>query len=152
MCMKCMIKHPGLTRVKKLIKNMITEEIVSGLQGAMPSALATVDKDGTPNVSYISQVYYVDSSHVALSNQFFNKSMRNIKSTGIGTVNVIRPDNLKSWYIKLKYKETKTSGDLFDNMSMQLEAIATMTGMEDVFKLKAAEIFEVTKIEEVLIN
>ena len=152
MCMKCMIKHPGLTRVKKLIKNMITEEIVSGLQGAMPSALATVDKDGTPNVSYISQVYYVDSSHVALSNQFFNKSMRNIKSTGIGTVNVIRPDNLKSWYIKLKYKETKTSGDLFDNMSMQLEAIATMTGMEDVFKLIAAEIFEVTKIEEVIIN
>ena len=147
-----MIKHPGLTRVKKLIKNMITEEIVSGLQGALPSSLATVDKDGTPNVSYISQVFYVDSNHVALSNQFFNKSMRNIKSTGIGTVNVIRPDNLKSWYIKLKYKETKTSGDLFDNMSMQLEAIATMTGMEDVFKLKAAEIFEVTKIEEVLIN
>lgn len=152
MCMKCMIKHPGLTRVKKLINNMITEEIVSGLQGALPSALATVDKDGTPNVSYISQVFYVDSNHVALSNQFFNKSMRNIKSTGIGTVNVIRPDNLKSWYIKLKYKETKTSGELFDNMSMQLEAIASMIGMEDVFKLQASEIFEVTKVEEVFIN
>ena len=131
---------------------MITEEILSGLQGALPSALATVDEHGTPNVSYISQVYYVDENHVAVSNQFFNKSMRNIKSTGIGTVNVIKPDNLKSWYMKLNYKETKTSGELFDNMSMQLEAIASMIGMEKVFKLQAAEIFEVTKIEEVLIN
>jgi predicted pyridoxine 5'-phosphate oxidase superfamily flavin-nucleotide-binding protein len=150
--MKCLIRHPGQKLVKKLIKIMITEEILSGLQGALPSAFATVDEQGIPNVSYISQVYYVDENHVALSNQFFNKSMRNIKSNSIGTVNVIKPDSLKSWYIKLKYKETRTSGELFDNMSMQLEAIASMVGMEDVFKLQAAEVFEVTKIDEVLIN
>ena len=131
---------------------MITEEILPGLQGVLPSALATVDEHGIPNVSYISQVYYVDQNHVAVSNQFFNKSMRNLKSTGIGTINVIRPDNLKSWYMELKYKETRTSGEVFDNMSMQLEAIASMMGLEDVFKLKAAEIFEVTKIEDVLIK
>lgn len=131
---------------------MITEEIMPGLQGALPSALATVDENGTPNVSYISQVYYVDENHVALSNQFFNKSMHNLKTTGIGTVNVIRPDNIKSWYMQLKYTETQCTGELFDNMSMQLDAIASMMGMEDVFKLKAAEIFEVTAIEEVMMN
>jgi len=131
---------------------MITEEILPGLQGALPSALATVDEYGTVNVSYISQVYYVDENHVAVSNQFFNKSMHNLKTTGVGTVNVIRPDSMRSWYMQLKYKETRTSGDLFDNMRMQLEAIASMMGMEDVFKLKAAEIFEVTKIEDVLID
>jgi len=131
---------------------MLTEKMTPSLQGALPSALATVDENGTPNISYISQVFYVDDRHVALSNQFFNKSMRNIKTSGIATVNVIRPDNLTSWYLSLQYKETRTEGELFDNMQMQLEAIASMTGMEDVFKLKAAEIFEVIKVDEVLIS
>ena len=128
---------------------MITEEIIPALQGALPNSLATVDDDGTPNVSYISQVFYVDNNHLALSNQFLNKSMRNIKSNGIATINIVRPDNLKSWYIELKHQESKTEGDLFDNMKMQLEAIASMTGMEDVFKLRASEIFEVIHVEKV---
>jgi hypothetical protein len=34
-------------------------------------------------------------------------------------------------------------------MSMQLEAIASMTGMEDVFKLKSAEIFRVISVEHI---
>ena len=131
---------------------MLTEEITPSLQGAIPSALATVDDKGIPNISYISQVFYVDDNHVALSNQFFNKSMRNIKTNGIATVNIVRPDNLTSWYLSLQYTETRTAGELYENMKMQLEAIASMTGMEDVFRLKATEIFEVKKVEEVLIS
>ena len=131
---------------------MLTEEMLSGLQGALPSALATVDESGVPNLSYISQVFFVDDNHVALSNQFFNKSMRNIKSNGIATVNVVRPDNLKSWYVELKHKESKTDGELFENMKMQLAAIASMMGMEDVFKLNASEVFEVLKVDEVIMS
>ncbi len=131
---------------------MLTEEMIPALQGALPNVLATVDENGTPNISYISQVFYVDENHVALSNQFLNKSMRNIKSNGIATVNVVRPDNLKSWYLKLKHKESKTDGDLFDNMTMQLDAIASMTGMEDVFKLRASEVFEVVKVDAVIMS
>jgi len=131
---------------------MIKEEMVPGLQGALPSALATVDEHGIPNISFISQVYYVDDNHVALSNQFFNKSMRNINSNGIATVNIVRPDNLHSWYLELKYKESKTDGELFEKMKMQLAAIASMTGMEDVFKLHASEVFEVIKVDEVMMS
>lgn len=128
---------------------MITEEMIPGMQGALPSALATVDEAGTPNISYISQVFYVDENHIALSNQFFNKSMRNINSNGIATVNIVRPDTLKAWYLELKYKESKTDGELYENMKMQLEAIASMMGMEDVFKLRASEVFEIMKVDEV---
>ena len=128
---------------------MITEEIIPALQGALPNALATVDDDGTPNIAFISQAFYVDKNHLALSNQFLNKSMRNIQSNGTATINIVRPDNLKSWYIDLKHQESKTEGELFENMKMQLEAIASMTGMEDVFKLRASEIFEVINVEEV---
>lgn len=131
---------------------MLTEEMLPGLQGALPSALATVDESGVPNLSYISQVFYVDNNYVALSNQFFNKSMRNIKSTGIATVNIVRPDTLKSWYLELKHKESKTDGELFEKMKMQLAAIATLSGMEDVFKLHASEVFEVVKVDKVIMS
>ena len=49
----------------------------------------------------------------------------------------------------LKYSHSETDGDLFDEMEMQLEAIASMQGREDVFKLKAAEVFTVLAVEKI---
>ena len=48
------------------------------LEGVIPSVIATVDTEGTPNITYVSQVHYVDKEHVALSFQFFNKTRENI--------------------------------------------------------------------------
>ena len=50
------------------------DDIRPCLEGAIPAAMSTCGADGTPNVAYISQVFYVDARHVALSFQFFNKS------------------------------------------------------------------------------
>jgi len=44
----------------------------------VPSIIATADSRGMPNVTYVSQVYFVDDRHVALSCQFFNKTRRNL--------------------------------------------------------------------------
>ena len=46
-------------------------EVRPCLEGAIPAMMATCGADGTPNVAYISQVYYVDEGHVSLSFQFF---------------------------------------------------------------------------------
>jgi len=50
------------------------DSIRTALDGAIPATVATCAPDGVPNVSYVSQVYYVDQQHVALSYQFFNKT------------------------------------------------------------------------------
>ncbi|MEM1215668.1 MAG: pyridoxamine 5'-phosphate oxidase family protein [Bacteroidota bacterium] len=122
---------------------MITEAMIPAMQGAVPGGLSTVADDGTPNVSYVSQVYYIDEQHVAISNQFLGKSIRNIQANGRATVCIVRPDNLASWYLDLRHIRTETEGELFDKMQMQLEVIASMVGMEDVFSLRAAEVFRV---------
>jgi hypothetical protein len=127
----------------------ITEDIHGALQGIIPSTFVTCSRDGTPNVSYISQVHYVDDEHVALSHQFFNKSVRNFYENPFAAALVVHPETAQQWRFYLRYSHSETDSELFEQMSAQLEAIATMMGMEDVFHLKAAEVFEILSVEEV---
>ena len=57
---------------------MIKEKHLPSLQGMFPSWITSCSKDGEPNTTVISQIWYVDEKHVALSFQFFNKTKRNI--------------------------------------------------------------------------
>ena len=48
--------------------------------------------------------------------------------------------------IHMKHEETE--GELFDEMDMKLQAIASMTGMTGIFKLRAADVYKVISISE----
>ena len=126
---------------------MITEEMKIAMQGFIPSVIATCDKSGSPNVTYISQTYYVDEYHVAISHQFFSKTIRNIHEMPNACLVITNPEVGNQWKMQVAYSHAETEGELFEQMSMQLEAIASMTGMEDVFRLKAAEVFRVLSVE-----
>src|SRR5688500_7573641 len=127
----------------------LPEEIKPAMQGMVPSMIVTSSLDGIPNITFISQVYYVDPEHVALSFQFFNKTIRNIRENPYAFVNVVDPSVSFAWDLELKYHHSETEGPVFDQMDMQLEAIASMTGMSDIFKLKAADIYEVLSVEKI---
>jgi predicted pyridoxine 5'-phosphate oxidase superfamily flavin-nucleotide-binding protein len=126
---------------------IITEEIKAAMQGIVPSTLATCSADGVPNVAYISQVYYVDDEHVALSHQFFNKSIRNIRENPLICVNIVSPEDLQQWRLDCRFIRSETEGKIFEEMRAQLEAVASMTGMEDVFRLKSSDIYKILKLE-----
>src|SRR6478672_10464708 len=112
------------------------------LEGAVPAVMATCATDGTPNVAYISQVFYVDERHVALSFQFFNKTRRNVLAHPYATVQVVDPRTAAQWRLHLHYLRTETEGALFEGMKAQLAGIASHVGMENVFRLLGSDVYE----------
>ena len=122
--------------------------MMAGLQGVVPSTLATCSKDGMANVTYISQVFYVDENHVALSCQFMNKTWRNLQENPMAAVIITCPTTFTLWKLQLRYLEEQKEGPVFDEMDMQLIAIASLHGVpEDLFKIRAALICKVEQVE-----
>ena len=118
------------------------------LEGAIPANIATCAPDGTPNVSYISQVHYVDSNHVALTFQFFNKTHENVLAQPRAAVLVIHPLTAARFRMELEYLRTETEGPLFESMKAKLAGIASHTGMVGVFKLRGADVYRVHEIAQ----
>lgn len=124
-------------------------EISRCFQGVIPSIFSTSDAQGMPNVTYVSQVYLVDEQHVALSCQFFNKTRRNLDANPRACAEVYDPITMEAYRLHLKFLRSEKSGPLFDAMSLRIDAIASVTGMTGVFRLIAADVFEVVRLEKV---
>lgn len=134
------------------MENKITSDMLPAFQGVIPPTLATVSVDGIPNITYISQVHYVDEKHVAISRQFFNKTWKNIDENPRFVVGVTCPESFTVWKLTLSYVEEKTDGSIFDEMNMILKAIGSMQGLEDIFKLQSAVICKVDSIQTLVLN
>lgn len=125
------------------------ETLTSSFQGLIPAVLATCSLDGVPNVTLLSHVEYVDSRHVALSFQFFNKSRRNIAENPQALVKIIDPDTRQGWALDLHFVRSETSGPVFERMALRIEAVASYSGLKGIFKLRAADIYEVLAVEPI---
>ena len=125
------------------------ESLASCFQGLIPATLFTCSRDGVPNAAFISHVEFVDGGRVALSFQFFNKSKANISENPHALVRLIDPDTSQGWRLRLRYVRSETSGPVFDRMALRIEAIASYSGLKGIFKLLAADIYEVLSVEMV---
>lgn len=125
------------------------EQLRPCFEGVVPSMLATCDATGIPNVTYVSQVHYVDGEHVALSFQFFNKTRENILANPQATVLLIHPETARFYRAALLYRRTETAGPLFETMKAKLAGIASQTGMAGVFRLLGSDVYQVLDVEEV---
>lgn len=124
----------------------LPDEIRAVMDNGIPVVLATCSASGEPNVSIVSEVYYVDPEHVALSHQFFNKTVRNVRENPRAVVWVMSPQTFDTWNLDVEFDHAETSGPVFDALDMQIEAIASLVGLKGIFKLKSADIYRVRAV------
>jgi adenylate cyclase len=117
------------------------------LEGVIPPVMCSVSADGVPHVNYLSQAEYVDERHIALTFQFFNRSRQNVLATGRVALGVDDPYTGSSVVMQLRYLRTETSGPIFERLRAKLAGIAAQTGMEKVFKLQGADLYEVLELQ-----
>ena len=117
-------------------------------EGVVPTVIATAAADGIPNVTYLSKVRLVDEERIALSNQFFSKTAQNLAENPRASLLVIDPTTYDQYRLAVVYERTERRGPVFDQLHADVEAVASLVGMEGVFKLRAADIYRVVDIED----
>lgn len=118
-------------------------------EGVIPAVMCSVSAEGMPHLCFLSQVEYVDEGHVALSFQFFNRSRENILATRRCMVSVDDPYTAAGIRMQLRYVRTESSGAVFERMRAKLAGIAAHTGMDKVYRLLGADIYEVNSVREI---
>lgn len=116
-------------------------------EGAIPAVIATASADGTPNVTYLSKVRVVDGERVALSNQFFSKTAKNLVDNPRASILLIDPRTYDQYRLTLHYERTDRRGPVFERLRIDVDVAAALEGMQDVYRLRAADIYRVLDIE-----
>jgi hypothetical protein len=75
--------------------------------------------------------------------------MRNLAENPRASVVVIDATDYRMFRLRLEYERTERRGPVFDRLSRDVDTIAALTGMQDVFKLRSADIYRVVDIEQV---
>jgi adenylate cyclase len=122
-------------------------DLADCFEGVVPAIIATADAHGTPNVTYLSCVRLVDAERVALSNQFFSKTARNLAENPRASLLLVDPITYAQYRLTLVYERTERRGPVFERLRDDVDAVAALQGMQDVFKLRAADIYRVTHID-----
>jgi hypothetical protein len=90
----------------------------------------------------------VDDDHVALSNQFFSKTQRNLTERPRASVLLIDPLTYDEFRLTLVHERSERRGPVFEHLRDDIDNLAAITGMEGVFRLRAADIYRVLDIED----
>jgi hypothetical protein len=63
---------------------------------------------------------------------------------------VVDPLTYDSYRMMLVYERTERRGPIFERLRRDVDAIAALTGMAGIFKLRSADIYRVVEVEQVL--
>jgi adenylate cyclase len=112
-------------------------------EGMIPPALVTSSAAGEPNVAMLSRLQLVDDQHVAASNQFFGKTVANLAENPRACALVMDHETGATYRLWLEFERREEEGEIFEELSREIDAIALMTSMQDVFKLRSADVYRV---------
>ena len=115
--------------------------------GRIPAVIATASAAGMPNITYLSAVQQVDDERVALSNQFMSKTSRNLAENPRASLMLLDPVSYSEYLLTLRYERTDRRGPVFERLRNDVDRVAALSGMRDVFRLRSADICRVESIE-----
>lgn len=121
------------------------DSIRPAFQGIIPSPIATASAQGIPNSTYLSIIWYIDEERVALSNQFLRKTAANLRENPLVALRVIDPTTMAEYELDATFLRSESSGELFEAVRAQLEAVAAQSGSQDLFRLRSVEILRVDR-------
>ncbi|MEW5421603.1 pyridoxamine 5'-phosphate oxidase family protein [Amorphus sp. 3PC139-8] len=121
-------------------------DLAACFEGVIPSIVATVSDDGTPNVSYLSHVVMVDENHLALSNQFFTKTAANLRANPVATLLLVDGRDGRQFRVGVRFVRAVEGGPLFERVAAQLAASSAQVGMAGVMRLRSVDLFRVEDI------
>lgn len=116
--------------------------------GRVPAVIATAAADGTPNITYLSAVHPIDDERVALSNQFFSKTSRNLAENPRASVLMLDPLTYDEYRLSIRYERTERRGPVFERLREDVDRIASLHAMKHCFRLRSADIYRVDRIEQ----
>lgn len=126
---------------------MRLSELRDCFEGVIPSVIATLDADGLPNASYLSQVFLVDEARIALSNQFFSKTAANVRQTGRAALLMVDGRTGRQYVLDLAFDRSVEAGELFERMDAHLKALSARHGpMAEVMRLRGADVYHVENL------
>jgi hypothetical protein len=127
------------------------EAIRDCLRGGHPSALATCAPDGTPNISFVSLLQYVDPERVATSRQSFNTKLASLAVSPFAQAIVTHPATGEQYRLDLRYLHTATEGEGFEAMRANLEAVGARRGVAtgSAFRLRGLDVHRVLRCTRV---
>ncbi len=117
--------------------------------GRIPAIIATASAAGLPNITYLSAVHQVDGERVALSNQFMSKTSRNLAENPLASLVLVDPVSYSEYRLTIRYERTDRRGPVFERLRDDVDKVAALTGMRDIFRLRSADICRVESIESV---
>lgn len=122
-------------------------ELAPSFEGMIPPVIGTSSAAGEPNVTLLSSMRVLDEDHVVLSNQFFGKTVANLDENPSACALVQDHESGRLYRVLMRFARRETEGPVFDELAAQIDAIAAMTGMESVFRLRSADVYIVVGCE-----
>lgn len=115
--------------------------------GRVPAVIATASAVGVPNITYLTSVHPVDAERVAISNQFLSKTARNLAENPRASLLLLDPLDFAEYRLTIRYERTERRGPVFERLRDDVDRVAALSGMKDVFRLRTADIYRVEAIE-----
>ncbi|WP_269527062.1 pyridoxamine 5'-phosphate oxidase family protein [Coraliomargarita parva] len=95
---------------------MLNEEIIQAIEATKPMCVATADKDGRPNIIYMSYIKAVNSKTLVAADCAFAKTRDNLTVNPRMAVLVMHPETKRAFQIKCRTEEV-TEGERFNSVA-----------------------------------